>query len=166
MAAYDGYPSLRRTSRQRAAAHSQHQLAKSGQENALIPAALKESDFVKAFLLLMLCSVIGGVLAGGVVGALLGAAVAAVGGSMSSVQIAAPILGAFTGIGISYFFFRWLVLRAHYSQNNPFAGYWKSSRCDLMIFNRLRRPGHAHRSQPGALTEDALAPRRLAPRQT
>jgi len=94
----------------------------------VIPAPLRERDFVKAFILLMLCSFIGGFLAGAIIGGVLGAAIALVGGSMNSVQVAAPIVGGLTGICITYFFFRFLVLRLIVRKLMPFANIEDRSR--------------------------------------
>ena len=76
----------------------------------MIPAPLTERDFVKAFLALMLCSIVGGALAGVIVGAVFGVA-GAVFGSTGATRIAVPVFSALAGFVITYFLFRFFVLR-------------------------------------------------------
>ena len=65
---------------------------------------------MKAFLALILCSIFGGVLAGMAVGAIYGA-VMAVSGFTSQTHMALVVLGGVSGLAVTYFFFRLLVLR-------------------------------------------------------
>ena len=76
----------------------------------MIPAPLKEGDFVKAFALSVVGSIIGGALAGGIIGAVFGAVCSAIGASVAVVQRWAPILGGGAGLVVSYFVFRAVVL--------------------------------------------------------
>lgn len=74
----------------------------------MIPAPLTERDFVKAFLALMLCSLVGGALAGAIVGAVFGVAGAE---STGAIRIAVPVISGLAGFVITYFLFRFFVLR-------------------------------------------------------
>jgi hypothetical protein len=76
-----------------------------------IPAPLREVDFLKTFLILMFCSVIGGAIAGGILGALVGLIAPALDASIDTVRILVAIISGFSGLAIMYFFFRLLVLR-------------------------------------------------------
>ena len=88
----------------------------------MIPAPLKERDFLKTFILLMVCSVVGGVVGGGMMGAILGVACAAFGCSAATMQTMSVVLGAGAGFVISYFFFRWFVIRFIVSKLSPVVG--------------------------------------------
>ena len=77
----------------------------------MIPMPLREADFLKAFLILMLCSVIGGAVAGGIIGAGVSWVAQVVDASIDTARVVAPILSGLGGLVVSYFFFRLLVLR-------------------------------------------------------
>ena len=77
----------------------------------LIPKPLKETDFLKVFALLMLCSVVGGGVAGGIVGAVVGLVARVFDAPIDTVRVVAPVLSGFAGVVATYFFFRLLVLR-------------------------------------------------------
>ena len=76
----------------------------------MLPAPLKESDFLKTFVLLMVCSVTGGALAGGVLGAIVGVICAAL-RTPQTIRVLAPVVGGIAGILITYVLFRAFVLR-------------------------------------------------------
>jgi hypothetical protein len=71
---------------------------------------LKEHHFVVAWLLSIVLSSIGGMLAGGVIGALFGA-ICHVLGTASAVLPTVQVLGAVTGLAMSYVALRWSMNR-------------------------------------------------------
>jgi hypothetical protein len=77
----------------------------------MMPAPLRETDFLKAFVLLAVCSVIGGAIAGGIMGGIIALVAHAVSASIDTVRIVVPVLSGLSGLIVTYFFFRLLVLR-------------------------------------------------------
>jgi membrane protein DedA with SNARE-associated domain len=70
---------------------------------------LKETDYLKSWVLFFLCATVGGAIAGGVVGALLGGILAAAGVTLDTLKLVCAVAGLIVGLPISYGFFRLFV---------------------------------------------------------
>ena len=77
----------------------------------MIPTSLSESDFLKAYALLLVLSLLGGAISGAVLGGITGAICGVMGYSLSVIRQLSSIAGALAGMVVSYFIFRWVVLR-------------------------------------------------------
>ena len=73
---------------------------------------LRETDYIKAWALFVLCASVGGFIAGAVVGGILGAFLGAAGFSISIIKLLCGGAGFLAGLPISYLFFRMFV--AHF----------------------------------------------------
>ena len=71
---------------------------------------LKESDFLKAFALTIVCGVFAGALVGGMIGGIVGGVESARGSSIPS-HGTISVLGAIGGLIVNYFVFRFFVTR-------------------------------------------------------
>jgi ABC-type uncharacterized transport system permease subunit len=72
---------------------------------------LKETDYVKAWILSWLCSTVAAFIVGAIVGAVLGAAMGMAGVPIRTIQIICGIAGFLVSIPLSYLFFRIFVSR-------------------------------------------------------
>jgi uncharacterized membrane protein YjfL (UPF0719 family) len=77
----------------------------------MLAGSLKESDVMKAFLVLAIGSIVGGFVVGFIAGMLLGIVVALSGGNLGDVQLGSMIVGGLLGVVVSYLVFRTVVLK-------------------------------------------------------
>jgi len=76
----------------------------------VLPTPLKESDFLKAFVVLAISSVVAGAVAGAVLGAVAGFILGAAGIAVPTIRLVCGALGALTGLILGYVLFRAIVL--------------------------------------------------------
>lgn len=72
---------------------------------------LKETDYLKAWVLFFLCATVAGAVAGAVVGGILGAVLAAAQVPLDTLKLVCGVAGLIVGLPISYGFFRLFVSR-------------------------------------------------------
>src|SRR5688500_15171769 len=72
---------------------------------------IKESDYIKTWALMWLCSTVGGFLVGAIVGGILGGAMGVAGIPVSTIRIICGVVGFVLSVPISYLFFRLFVSR-------------------------------------------------------
>jgi hypothetical protein len=76
----------------------------------VLPTPLKESDFLKAFIVLAIASVIAGAVSGAIVGGIAGFIMGAIGVALPTIKLICGVLGAASGLVFGYFIFRATVL--------------------------------------------------------
>ncbi|MEO6181916.1 MAG: hypothetical protein ABIP71_02180 [Verrucomicrobiota bacterium] len=72
---------------------------------------LREKDYLKAWALYVFCATTCGFLAGAITGSIAGAILAVLGKSESVIKMVSAVVGFFSGLPLSYMFFRIFVIR-------------------------------------------------------
>jgi len=86
-------------------------MAKTPMYISIMTQQLKETDYIKTWVLFMVCATVGGIIVGAVVGAVVGGVLGAAGVPVRTISALCGVLGFIVGLPISYLFFRLFVSR-------------------------------------------------------